>query len=208
LDEAEVVSRSKAHTLINKGFTLEVMGEYDRAIEALLKANLIADLRLRNIVRLNLAVNLCHVCRYAEATEMVHEVREIATEMGDEIGVLRATWLEGRIAIGLGENIRGRDFLEQALREFASRHMWFDVALALLEIAAMLLDQGQSAEVRVLSKGLVQIFESDGIHREALAALRLFWEAAEHETATADLARRVLRFLFRARYDQGLRFES
>ncbi len=45
-------------------------------------------------------------------------------------------------------------------------------------------------------------------HREALAALKLFQEAAEREAATADLARRVLRFLFRARHDQGLRFES
>jgi hypothetical protein len=41
-----------------------------------------------------------------------------------------------------------------------------------------------------------------------MAALRLFQEAAERETATTELARRVLGFLYRARYDQGLRFNS
>jgi len=47
-----------------------------------------------------------------------------------------------------------------------------------------------------------------GVHREALAALRLFEEAADRETATAELARRILDFLFRARYDEGLRFTA
>ena len=53
---------------------------------------------------------------------------------------------------------------------------------------------------------MAEVFESKGVHREALAALRLFQEAAEREEATADLARRVLGYLFRARHDQGLRF--
>jgi hypothetical protein len=36
--------------------------------------------------------------------------------------------------------------------------------------------------------------------------MRLFQEEAEHETATAGMARRLLAFLYRARYDNGLRF--
>jgi hypothetical protein len=58
-----------------------------------------------------------------------------------------------------------------------------------------------------LAQGLAAVFKSEGVHREALAALRLFREAAERETATPELTRNVLRYLFRARYDQGLRFE-
>jgi hypothetical protein len=59
-----------------------------------------------------------------------------------------------------------------------------------------------------LIKGLDEVFKSKGVHREALAALRLFKEAAEREVATAELARRVLRYLYRARHDQGLQFSS
>jgi hypothetical protein len=62
--------------------------------------------------------------------------------------------------------------------------------------------------VKELARGLAEVFEANGVHREALAALRLFQEAAERETATAELARRVLRFLYHARHDQGLRFTS
>jgi hypothetical protein len=63
-----------------------------------------------------------------------------------------------------------------------------------------------TAEVKVLAKELTKVFESKGVHREALGALKLFKEAAEQEAAMAELARRVLGYLFRARYDEGLRF--
>ena len=96
----------------------------------------------------------------------------------------------------------------QARWEFADRGMGFDVTLALLEEAVLLLEAGRAAEVKVLAGELTKVFESKAVHREALGALRLFKEAAEHEAATAELARRVLGYLFRARHDEGLRFET
>jgi len=72
----------------------------------------------------------------------------------------------------------------------------------------LLLEEGRAAEVKALAEELTKVFAEKGVHREALAALRLFAKAARREKATAELARRVLRFLFRARYDQDLRFES
>jgi hypothetical protein len=86
--------------------------------------------------------------------------------------------------------------LDEAQQEFAERKMWYDVALALLETAVLLLEEGRTAEVKELTPA----------NREALAALRLFHEAAEREEATAAFASRVLSFLFRARHDEGLRF--
>jgi hypothetical protein len=76
-----------------------------------------------------------------------------------------------------------------------------------LEEAALLLDDRRTAEVKALTRDLPAVFEAEEVHREALAALRLFHEAAEQEEATAELARRVLRYLFRARHDQHLPFE-
>jgi hypothetical protein len=63
-------------------------------------------------------------------------------------------------------------------------------------------------EVKPLTLELTRVFESKGVHREALAALEIFKEAVRREVATAELARKVLRFLFQARHDQDLRFES
>jgi tetratricopeptide (TPR) repeat protein len=211
LEEARGVSRCPGHTLINKGFTLEAMGEYERAIETLLEAKALpevqADPRLRNILYNNLALDFCHLSRFAEAAELANHVRGIAAEMGDAILLLRVTWIEGRIAAGLGRTEEAMSLLAQARRQFAVRDMGYDVALALLEEAALLLDERRTADVKVLTRGLLTIFEAEEVHREALAALRLFHEAAEREAATAELARRVLRYLFRARYDQGLPFE-
>jgi tetratricopeptide (TPR) repeat protein len=212
LEQARIVGRSQGRVLIKKAFTLEVMGDYERAIEALLAAeglpDVQADPRLRNILHCNLALNFAHVRRFAEAARLAQQVRELAVEMGDAIGVLRVTWLEGHIAAGQGRTGEALRLLAQARREFETRNMGYDVALALLEEAALLLDEGRTAEVKTLTRGLPAVFEAEEVHREALAALRLFHEAAEREAATADLARRVLGYLFRARHDEGLRFEQ
>lgn len=212
LDKALMVGRRPERYLIKQGFTLEVMGEYERAVDALLKAKAWVDRqddeRLRNILHFNLAVNYCHAGRHREAAELVQQVRRIAVAMGDLLGVLRTTWLEGRIASGLGWAEEALRLLEEARGEFEAREMWYDVALALLEVAAVLLDQGRTAEVRAMTPSLARVFAAQGIHREALAALSLFRDAVESEAATGDLARRVLRFLFRARHDEGLRFSS
>jgi len=211
LDEAATVSRFPGRVLIKKAITLEKMGEHERAVEALLQAEPLVerqgDARLLYMLRFNLAVNYCHLGRFGAAADLMEQVREVAAERGDENELLRVTWLQGRIAAGLGRPLEARSLLAQARRAFELRGKSYDVALALLEEAVLLLDEGRTAEVKALAGGLTQVFESKGVHREALAALRLFQEAAEREEATAGLARRVLRYLFQARDDQGLRFE-
>ena len=210
LEEALKVGRYPERYLINKGFTLEVMGEYDRAVEALLQAEPLLELkgdeRLLYMLRFNLAVIFCQLGRHSETAQLLQKVRDLVTERGDETELVRVTWLEGRIAIGLGRPEEGRRLLSQARREFAKRKMGYDVAMALLEEAVLLLDDGRNDEVQALTPYLAEVFESKGVHREALAALKLFQEAAERDEATAELARRILAYLFRARYDQNLRF--
>jgi len=212
LDQAVEVGRSPERALIKKGFTLEVMGEYGRAVETLLEAEPLVlrrdDPRLLYMLRFNLAVNASHLGRYAEATELVQQARELAIRLGDQIFLSRITWMEGRVAGGLGRSDEARRLLAEARQGFASRGMTYDVALALLEEAVILLSEGQPEEVKTLSGELAAVFGSKGVHREALAALRLFQEAVEDQTATADLARCVLRYLFRARHDQGLPFTN
>ena len=188
------------------------MGDYERAIQTLLEAETLPDIqadpRLRDILHGNLALDFCHVGRFDEAADLAQKVRKVAAELGDAIRLLRVTWLEGRIAAGLGRTEEALSLLAQARQGFAARKMGYDVALALLEEAALLLDEGRTAEVKALTRDLPAVFAAEEVHREALAALRLFHEAAGREAATAELARRVLRYLFRARHDQGLSFEA
>ena len=139
---------------------------------------------------------------------MVRGVEPIIAELRDAISLIRVKWLEGRNAAGLGRRQEALAILAEARQQFADRKMFYDVALALLEESALLLDEGRYAEVQALTPELAEVFKSKGVHHQALAALRLFEEAVKREEATAELARSVLRFLFRARYNQGLRFSD
>jgi len=210
-DDAAIVSRFPERAMLLKGLTLEVMGEYERAIETLLqdapKIDRQGEPRLKNVLYFNLAVLFCHVGRHAEAAELVPRVRALALELGDEFDLIRLIWLEGRVAAGQGRAEEARRLLVQARQEFAARGMAYDVALALLEEAVTLLEEGRAAEVKGLAGELTKVFAEKGVHREALAALRLFYKAARRQEATAELGRRVLRFLFRARHDESLRFK-
>jgi tetratricopeptide (TPR) repeat protein len=211
LDQAALVSRFPERALLMKGFTYNEMGDYEQAIITFIEARPYVDRRgdprLRNILRLNLSSALCLVSRYGEAAELIEEVRRSPAGLG-KIDLARIPWLEGRILIGLGNPREARRLLAEARQRFAAESMSYDMALTLLEEAGLLLAEGCAKEVQALTLDLAKIFESKGVHPEAQNALRVFEEAVRQEEATADLARRLLRFLFKARYDEGLRFES
>jgi hypothetical protein len=158
--------------------------------------------------RFNLAVNLCHLERHAEAQPLVVEARELAIALRNEIDLLRVLWLEARVAAGLDRREEAIVAFRQVRQDFAAREMPYDAALATLDLAVLLLERNESSEVWVLAGEMVAIFESLEVHREALAAARVFWRAVEQETATAELGRRLVRFLERARDEPALRFRS
>jgi len=211
LNQALVLSEPdiKGHLLINKAKVLEEQDDLPLAIATLEEAEPHVDPkrepRLWLCLRHNLLDYLSKIGRFKEAEGMVPEVRSLSRK---ELDRIRLRWAEGRIAAGLGRPEDARLLLDQARRGFDAREMFYDVALALQEHAGLLLAEGRTAEVKALALHLRQVFQSEEVHEEALSALRLFWEAVEREEATAELAYRILAFLFRARHDPGLRFKS
>jgi tetratricopeptide (TPR) repeat protein len=213
LDRALAATRgpeAAGRILLKKAFTCEQMGDCEEAIEALERAAPLIDRnrepRLIFALRFNLAVNLCHLGRYAEAAPLVAAARELAVALRNDLDLLRVLWLEARVAAGLGRRTEAAAALRQVRRDFAVRGLAYDAALSTLDLAVVLLDEGRAGEVRALAPEALPIFGSLGLQLEALQALRVFWQA-EQEAATADLGRRLLRFLERARHDPGLRFD-
>jgi len=90
--------------------------------------------------------------------------------------------------------------------ELLARDIGYDAALASLDLAKLYLQLGRTAEVKHLARQMVTVFQEQGVHREALAAVRLFQEAAERERASVELVRRLADYLRRARHDAALRF--
>ncbi len=209
-EQAVPISRFPERALIMAGATYDAMGDHEQAIAALQKAAPYLDRRddprLKNMWCLNLGSNLVHASRYDEAADLINKVKRCPAGLG-QLDLARIPWLEGRIQAGLGRRSEALRLLAEARERFAAADMFYDVALALLEEAALLLDEGRTEEVKALALELARVFEAKGVHREALAALKVFGEAVRREAASADLARKVLRFLFQARHDQGLRFE-
>jgi hypothetical protein len=86
--------------------------------------------------------------------------------------------------------------------------MWYDVALADLEIAPFLLAEGSTEEVKAMAAELAEAFRQRGVHPEAQKAMQLFKDAADKEEATAELAGKVLSYLFRAEHQPELAFAA
>jgi hypothetical protein len=91
---------------------------------------------------------------------------------------------------------------------FADQGIAYDAALATLELAVLYLEQERTREVKALARQMAPIFKAQGVHREALAALKLFCEAAEKEAVSVELTRRIVAYLYRAQHQPELRFEA
>lgn len=155
-------------------------------------------------------LNLCLQDRAMEAAPHHREAELLAERLGQEVDLVRVAALSGLIAAGLGQAEEAEDAFEQARRKFANFDppLVFDYALMGLHLGLLLLEQNRTAEVRILAEQMKWIFRAQGVHREALAAVKLFCDAAKQETATVALARRVIRFLHWSEHDPDLKFEE
>jgi hypothetical protein len=76
-----------------------------------------------------------------------------------------------------------------------------------LELATLYAELGRFSHMRRLADEMLPIFRAQDIHREALAALVVFQQAARMENVTLELAREIAAYLDRARGQPELRFE-
>jgi transcriptional regulator with XRE-family HTH domain len=215
LDKAVQVaktSEAQGRILIKKANALRFVENYEDSNEALRKAEALIqekeDPRLSFLVRFTLAANLWQLRRHEEAEALLSQVRRLAMGLGNELDLVRVLWLEGRILAGLEKPQEALPALEQVRRYFTASQIAYDAALASLEVAVFYLEEERTGEVKRLAEEMLWIFKSQGVHKEALAALQLFCDAARREEATIELARRVVDYLVKARNNPGLRFEA
>jgi tetratricopeptide (TPR) repeat protein len=199
LDRARAASGENqvatARLLLQKGNVLEQMGDSERALAALREAapfvEATGDPRLAFGLRFDTANNLYLLSRYADAAELMPKVRELAVQQANELDLIRIVWLESRVAAGEGRAEEAVDGLEQVRGYFTARELAYDAALSSLDLAVVWLKAKRTVEVKELAVAMGWIFKTEGIDREALAALTLFCDAARQESATVGLARQV-----------------
>ncbi|MFY9825674.1 MAG: helix-turn-helix domain-containing protein [Thermoanaerobaculia bacterium] len=210
LDQALAASSSaegRARILFKKSMSSTRRGHYEDSIDLLRQAEALIEgvegRRLPWLVSFSLASNLGHLGKYKEAEVLLPRVRQLAEELKNELDLKRVIWLEGRVAAGLGRREQALAALEEVKRYFTAERIAFDAALASLEVAVLYLEEGRTGEVKTLAEEMFWTFDSQGVTEEALAAIRLFYEAAMREEATAELARRTVEYLQKAAHDPG-----
>jgi len=158
-------------------------------------------------VQHNLALCLTEMGQNEKALEMVAEVRPLLQSFGDFVSLIRLRWLEGKILHALGRDWPAEEALVEARDAFIEELIGYDAALVCLDLATVYAGLGRTAEMRELAERMLPIFQSRDVHREAMAALILFREAAQAETATLALVQQISHYLHLARHDPTLRFE-
>lgn len=200
---------ARERLLIKKARVLELAGQHNAALEVL--AQMKASVEELDEPRISLShcfktvVNLCHLDRFEEAERLLPQVKAM---LGDnELDRVRVRWLEGRTCSGLALREEALTAFSQVRQYFRLKEIDYDFALVTLELAALHLEQGRLKLVQSLAEEMLWIFQRQKIHKEALAALMLFWHAAQANEISAAWVKSLVRYLYRAQHAPSLKFE-
>jgi tetratricopeptide (TPR) repeat protein len=211
-EEAEPTPSLRTIILINKSRVLEEAGRFGEAMATLdvaaTRVEQETNPRLLLCIRQNRLWLLTTLERFEEAAENLPEVKGLSSNLAGALDLVRLRWAEARIAAGLGESRLGIAIFDEVRQAFLSAGVDYDAALVSLELAALYAAEGSTQEVKTLAAELLPVFQSQNVHREALAALGLFVQAAIDEMATAELAGRILAYLRQARFNPSVPFDA
>ncbi|MEP7012591.1 MAG: hypothetical protein ABJC13_19895 [Acidobacteriota bacterium] len=165
------------------------------------------DLKLYFWARINLARALCDTKDLRAARNILDQDESRHASIGEPLMHLRYGWIRGRIAAAERDLDVARNHFAAVRDGFIAAGVGYDAALVSLDLALASLRAGQPEVVRQLIGEMLPIFTSQDIHREALAALRLFQEAVQQEILTEALVRDLRDYLQEARYQPEVRFQ-
>jgi tetratricopeptide (TPR) repeat protein len=202
----------EGRALVSKAMILGYAGEQESGIPLFFRALKLIDQEKDPHLVLaalnNLLVDLTDLGRFTEARSLLPEVKRKLEEVGTRPDRTRVCWTEARLDAELGHTAEAETKLRRVREEFIADGIGYNAALASLDLAKILLEQGRVPETRQLALEMHQIFASRDVQRETLVALIFFQRAAEQDRATVRLVEEVTSYLRRAQGNPELRFET
>jgi tetratricopeptide (TPR) repeat protein len=184
-----------ARVLLKLGALFSQQGLFGQAVEtteaALERLSPQEEPRLYLSGRHNLALYLAEAGRFAEAAGLVAADEDLYRQILEPWLQLRLSWLRGKIAAGLGEGAEAERLFRETRDGFVRQGNGYDAAMASLDLALLYLREGRAADVLPLAEEMAALFGAQEVHREALAAVLLFQEAARREEVTAGMVREL-----------------
>lgn len=207
LDRASAIYRHQGDAqaagrmLVSQGMAAGYAFDSERAVRLLAQALREIDAarhpRLAFAAIHNLLWCLVDCGLVTDAHRFLEWARPLYRHSRERFDDLKARWLEGRIALGRGDRSGAERFFLEVRRGFEDAELIYDAALISMDLAALWLSQGRTAEIYRLVEDLIAVFRSRNIRREALGALLMLKEALRKDRATADMLRTVTAELWR-----------
>ncbi|HSL81655.1 MAG TPA: tetratricopeptide repeat protein, partial [Thermoanaerobaculia bacterium] len=200
-----------ARVLMKLGLLHEMMEDLpsalqmDKAALALLSPD--DDQALHLAARLNYANHLLEAGHPLRARDVLDVELHLYESEADPHIRLRFDWLQARLAGALGDPAGAERGLLAVRDELGRQGQGFDAAIACLDLAALYHEERRTEDVERAAAQAVELFQAHALHREALAALMLFLEAARARTVTEETLRQVTRALHDAQRGPAARFE-
>lgn len=200
-----------ARAMMNLAIVHHYQGQMELAIETLASATehlqQSDDKVLKVSVHHNLITFLTEADEYEQAQSLLDRHDELYRD-ADPVIQMRREWVQARIHRGMGRLEEAENGFLEARESYIQAGVGYDAALISLDMATMYAEQGRFSEMRRLADEMLPIFRAQDIHREALAALAIFQQAARVEGVTLKLARELSEYLGKARNQPHLRFEA
>ncbi len=201
IHEREGDRHSAGRALISKAYSANYAFEVEEAVQLFSQGlGLIdpaRDPKLAMITIHNFIWSLVECGQAVLADQLFEHSRPLVSTYVERLDALKATWLEGRIAAGLGDDTRAEQRFREARTSFEEVRMPYDVALVSLDMAALWLRSGRTTEIMDLMDETITIFRSRGIRREAIGMLLVVREAFQKRQMTEALLRTAAAELLR-----------
>jgi tetratricopeptide (TPR) repeat protein len=215
LDLAYAIHRrySDAHevgrVLILKGIYTSDAGRPEEGLQILVRGLAMIDRTrdaylvfqaLHNVLGLRVEIG-----EYEDARRQLQRMRPLYAMHANWLDLVKLHRIEGEIAAGLGDLVTAEATFQQIRQDLEDAGRGYFAALATLDLANVCLRQGRTAEVRRLVAEAVSAFQALGVRREALSALHMLQDAAEHDQATLEILRLASGILRRLQTESGAR---
>jgi tetratricopeptide (TPR) repeat protein len=144
--------------------------------------------------------------QFDSALELLPLVEEVVKLHGHPGEQLRVQWAKARIFAGVGRRSESQRLLRRVQEGFQDLRQPAAAAAVTLELATLYFQEGDLQAVRRLAEETFPVFRDQQIHREALAALALFQQAALTEQVTGTLLSELVTYFRKAQTNPSLRF--
>ncbi|HEX2251724.1 MAG TPA: hypothetical protein VHQ65_00480, partial [Thermoanaerobaculia bacterium] len=185
------VEEGLARVLVQRGILHRHAGRLPEAGRALDEAMQLLDPEHQTHLFLcaagTLVLCLCESGELTAAHRMLRAQSALFEKVMDDWWALRLRVIEGRVLLALGDSSAAVRRFAEAREGYLARGAFLDAAVTCLDLALAYLALGQTTELKQLAAESAPVFRSVALQREALAAVRLFQQAAaaEHLTAAA-----------------------